>query len=60
MKKSLSLFVLVLGLALVPAADAHVTLNPNTVPADSFARFAVRVPNERPNADTTKVFLELP
>ena len=32
------------ALALVPAAAAHVTVNPNTVPSDSFSRFAVRVP----------------
>ena len=41
--------------SLVPAASAHVTVNPNEVPADSFSRFAIRVPTERPNADTTKV-----
>jgi uncharacterized protein YcnI len=60
MKKVLSLSVLVFGLALAPVAGAHVTLNPNTVPADSFARFAVRVPNERPSADTTKVVVQIP
>ncbi len=48
------------ALALAPAAAAHVTVNPNTVPTDSFARFAVRVPTERENADTTKVTLQLP
>jgi len=48
------------ALALAPAAAAHVTVNPNEVPADSFSRFAVRVPNERPNADTVKVTLQLP
>ena len=44
----------------VPAASAHVTVNPNEVPADSFSRFAVRVPTERPNADTTKIVVRLP
>lgn len=48
------------ALVLVPAASAHVTVNPNEVPAGSFSRFAVRVPTERPNADTTKVVLQLP
>lgn len=48
------------ALVLVPAAAAHVTLNPNTVPTDSFSRFAVRVPTERPDASTVKVTLELP
>ena len=56
-----SLILLTLGtLLLAPLASAHVTLNPNEVPADSFSRFAVRVPNERPNAGTTKVVLQLP
>ncbi len=56
-----TLLVLALGaLVLVPAAGAHVTLNPNEVPADSFSRFAVRVPTERPDADTTKVVVQLP
>ena len=48
------------ALALVPAAAAHVTVNPNAVPSDSFSRFAVRVPTERDDADTTKVTLQLP
>lgn len=48
------------AIVFVPAAAAHVTVNPNEVPADSFSRFAIRVPNERPSADTVKVTLELP
>ena len=48
------------ALLLAPAASAHVTVNPNSVPADSFSRFAIRVPNERPGAATTKVVLQLP
>jgi len=48
------------ALIVVPAASAHVTVNPNEVAADSFSRFAIRVPNERPNADTTKITIELP
>jgi uncharacterized protein YcnI len=60
MRKSLTLLALGTALVAVPAASAHVTLNPNEVAAGSFSRFAVRVPNERPNADTTKVVVELP
>ncbi len=60
MSRPLILLALAGSLVLVPAANAHVTLNPNEVPADSFSRFAVRVPNERPNAGTTKVVLQLP
>ena len=43
-----------------PAAAAHVTMNPDAVPAGSFARFAIRVPNERENASTTKLVMQLP
>jgi uncharacterized protein YcnI len=43
-----------------PAASAHVTLNPPEWEAGGFARFAVRVPNERPNADTTEITLRFP
>jgi uncharacterized protein YcnI len=51
----------VLGALAVPAtADAHVTLNPREWEAGGFARFAVRVPNERDGADTTRVTVRLP
>ena len=45
MKKTLTLLALG-ALVLVPSASAHVTVNPNEVPADSFSRFAIRVPTE--------------
>lgn len=44
---------------LAPSAAAHVTLNPDAVPADSFSRFAVRVPTERGDP-TVKVTLRIP
>jgi periplasmic copper chaperone A len=47
-------------LALVPAAGGHVTMQPEQLPAGGFARMDVRVPNERDNADTTKVVVQLP
>lgn len=47
-------------LVLAPAAAAHVTLNPREWEAGGFARFAVRVPNERDNASTTRVSLRFP
>lgn len=47
-------------LVLVPAAAAHVTLNPPEWEAGGFARFAVRVPNERDNANTTRVAVKFP
>jgi uncharacterized protein YcnI len=42
------------------AAAAHVTVNPGEWEAGGFARFDVRVPNERPNADTTEVTVQFP
>jgi periplasmic copper chaperone A len=59
MKKTLTLLALG-ALVLVPAASAHVTVNPNEVPADSFSRFAIRVPTERDNADTIKITVQVP
>ena len=35
-----------------PAAQAHVTLNPRSVTANSFGRLDVRVPNERDETAT--------
>jgi uncharacterized protein YcnI len=51
---------LVAVFVLAPVAAAHVTLNPGEWEAGGFARFAVRVPNERDNADTTKVTVRFP
>jgi uncharacterized protein YcnI len=48
------------ALAITPAAGAHVTLNPGEWEAGGFARFALRVPNERDNANTTRVTVQLP
>jgi len=42
------------------AASAHVTIQPAEAVQGSFSRFVVRVPNERDNASTTKVTVELP
>jgi uncharacterized protein YcnI len=47
-------------LALPAAASAHVTLQPSTAPADGFTRLDVRVPNERDDASTAKVDVQLP
>jgi periplasmic copper chaperone A len=52
--------VVVAALGLAPAAAAHVTLNPREWEAGGFARFAVRVPNERDAADTTRVTVKFP
>jgi periplasmic copper chaperone A len=47
-------------LVVAPAAGAHVTLQPEEVVAGDFTRLDVRVPNERDNASTTKVDVQLP
>jgi uncharacterized protein YcnI len=47
-------------LVLAPAAAAHVTLQPEQAPAGGFTRLDVRVPNERDNAGTTKVVVQMP
>jgi uncharacterized protein len=48
------------ALALPAAAGAHVTLQPSTAAAGSFAVESVRVPNEKDDAITTKVDVRLP
>jgi uncharacterized protein len=61
MKKFIALAAAAVGLLGVAApAMAHVTLQPNEAPADGFTRLAVRVPNERDNASTTKVQVKFP
>lgn len=46
---------------IAPAAtQAHVTVQPNEVPAGGFTRLDVRVPNEQDDAATTKVEVEVP
>jgi uncharacterized protein YcnI len=41
-------------------ALAHVTVNPRTAEQGSYAKVAFRVPNERDNAGTTKLQVDLP
>lgn len=48
------------ALAAPAAADAHVTLQPDTAAAGAFTVENVRVPNERDNASTVKVDVQLP
>jgi uncharacterized protein len=48
------------ALALPATARAHVTLQPASAPAGGFARLDVRVPNERDDAGTTKVDVQMP
>jgi len=46
--------------ALAGSASAHVTLQPAEVPAGTFKRLDVRVPNERDDAATRKVQVQFP
>jgi periplasmic copper chaperone A len=48
------------ALAVPAAAEAHVTLQPNSAATGAFTVENVRVPNERDNASTVKVDLQLP
>jgi len=47
-------------LAAPAVAEAHVTLQPEQAPAGGFVRLDVRVPNERDDANTTKVDVKFP
>ncbi len=46
-------------LAIAPAS-AHVTVNPREAQQGTYAKLAFRVPNERPDASTTSVAVQLP
>jgi uncharacterized protein YcnI len=58
-KKTL-LATAVLALVAPTAAQAHVTLQPNTGVAGAYTRLDVRVPNERDDASTNKVEVQFP
>ncbi|WP_131743484.1 YcnI family copper-binding membrane protein [Actinomadura roseirufa] len=45
---------------LATAASAHVTVNPGTAEQGGFSKVSFRVPNERPDAGTVKVQVDLP
>lgn len=57
----LAAFAATAALAALPAAaGAHVTVHPNTAPADSYTRVDFRVPNEEENASTKSVKIQFP
>ena len=61
MRKLITAAVAAVGVVVFAApALAHVTVQPNEAIVGSFSRFVVRVPNERDDASTTKVTVELP
>ncbi|MFI1996466.1 YcnI family protein [Actinoplanes sp. NPDC020271] len=49
-----------LTLAIAGPASAHVTVNPSTATAGSYAKVSFRVPNESDSASTTKLEVNLP
>jgi uncharacterized protein YcnI len=59
--RTASIVIAVVALLVAPSvAAAHVTLQPPEWEAGGFARFDVRVPNERDNAATTEVTIRFP
>ena len=57
---TLPTLTVLLALALPAVATAHVTVVPKEAPAGAYTVFDVRVPNERDDASTVKVDLQLP
>jgi uncharacterized protein YcnI len=56
MRRANAAVILALGLLAAPAAaQAHISLHPNTIPAGAFATLDVRVPGEQEGAHVTKV-----
>ena len=60
MKRKLTIAATAVALAAPATSQAHITLQPEEVPAGGFARLDVRVPNERDGAATDKVEIRLP
>jgi uncharacterized protein YcnI len=60
-RRSLAAAATAAALLTAPAvAQAHVTLFPKEAPAGAYTVFDVRVPNERDDASTTKVEMQMP
>ena len=47
-------------IAAASAAQAHVTVNPNTEPQGGYTKVSFRVPNEEANASTTSIEVDIP
>jgi periplasmic copper chaperone A len=60
MYKKIAVATAVAALAAPAAAQAHVTLQPNTAAAGSFTVLNVRVPNESDTASTAKIDVQFP
>ena len=55
LKRTALFFVAAVALLLPAAAQAHVSVHPNTVPEGAFATLNIRVPGEEENAYAYKV-----
>jgi periplasmic copper chaperone A len=60
MRRTIPAVIAAVALCAPAAAGAHVTLQPDSAPAGGFARLDVRVPNERDDAGTVKVAVQMP
>ncbi|HSE82810.1 MAG TPA: YcnI family protein [Gaiellaceae bacterium] len=60
MLRKLIICAAVLAVVFPATAAAHVTIQPGEWEAGAFARMAVRVPNERDDAETTSVTVQFP
>ncbi len=60
MRRTIAIACTTAALAAPALAQAHVTLQPEEVPAGGFTRLDVRVPNERDDASTVKVEVQFP
>jgi uncharacterized protein len=62
MKRTLFVTIAAAAAVVLPAtaAFAHVTVNPRSAPQGSYTKLAFRVPNERDDADTTKIEVDFP
>jgi uncharacterized protein YcnI len=56
----LAVTLAVAALAIVGAAQAHVSVHPNALPAGGFTVIGINVPNERDKASTVKLDVQFP
>jgi uncharacterized protein YcnI len=60
MKRIAAISTFITLLALPVAADAHISLHPNTIPAGAFVTLDVRVPGEEQGAYADKIIMQIP
>ncbi len=60
MKMKIGAAAVALGLLAPAAAEAHISLHPNTVPAGAFATIDVRMPGEQESAHVTRLAVKFP